>query len=89
MYVLCLAAACANNGGCSHQCIVTYRGYYCDCPQGFALDPLDGKTCKGAHNFSAINHLDVIKLFCNYFDQSLSFSSIQCEKCFLLVQERF
>lgn len=34
-----------NNGGCSHHCEFTYVGFYCRCPQGYALHS-DLRTCK-------------------------------------------
>ena len=32
------------NGGCSHQCINTFRSYKCTCPKGMILQA-NGKTC--------------------------------------------
>ena len=34
-----------NNGGCSHQCINTYRSYKCTCPSGMTLRA-DRRTCE-------------------------------------------
>lgn len=30
---------------CSHLCVNTALGFYCDCPPGLTLDPLDNRTC--------------------------------------------
>jgi hypothetical protein len=35
-----------SNGGCSHDCIVTYNGYYCGCPAGYELARTDHRTCQ-------------------------------------------
>ena len=40
----------ANNGGCSHFCVVKTSGYECVCPAGLALKP-DGRTCKDSKLF--------------------------------------
>ncbi|XP_055379228.1 putative uncharacterized protein DDB_G0282133 isoform X1 [Condylostylus longicornis] len=32
-----------NNGGCSHKCVDTPNGYYCDCEKGYKLE--NNKTC--------------------------------------------
>ena len=34
----------ANNGGCSHLCLLKPGGYACACPTGIALKS-DGKAC--------------------------------------------
>ena len=34
----------ADNGGCSHLCLVNPQGFSCACPTGIKLRP-DGKTC--------------------------------------------
>lgn len=39
-----------NNGGCSHLCLRSPRGFSCACPSGIVLQP-DHKTC--AHTPSA------------------------------------
>lgn len=33
----------SNNGGCSHICVDTPAGFYCDCEKGFELK--DNRTC--------------------------------------------
>ena len=35
-----------NNGGCSHSCLTSERGYQCECPRGLVLSE-DNHTCQG------------------------------------------
>lgn len=36
-----------NNGGCSHSCLVSEKGYQCECPRGLVLSE-DNHTCQGS-----------------------------------------
>lgn len=36
-----------NNGGCSHLCLVSEKGYQCECPRGLVLSE-DNHTCQGS-----------------------------------------
>lgn len=37
----------SNNGGCSHLCLVSEKGYQCECPRGLVLSE-DNHTCQGS-----------------------------------------
>ena len=35
-----------NNGGCAHNCTNTVGSYYCECPDGYVLQP-NNHDCEG------------------------------------------
>lgn len=51
-----------NNQGCQHECINTEDSYYCQCHNGFVLNP-DKKTCKRKLSTSQFCYLILQKLY--------------------------
>ncbi|KAI1721109.1 fibronectin type III domain-containing protein [Ditylenchus destructor] len=58
---------CKNgNGGCSHGCVNAIGDYYCACPHGMMLDPVDPKKCiPVASSFDRITQLLARYLYAN------------------------
>lgn len=42
-----------NNGGCSHSCLGSAKGYQCACPRGLVLSE-DNHTCQGRARFDSL-----------------------------------
>lgn len=43
----------SNNGGCSHSCLGSEKGYQCECPRGLVLSE-DNHTCQGRARFHSL-----------------------------------